>query len=333
MVVAVILIVLIKLYSRWIASRSHHIQDKISKKLEPILFHAESLKELQLEPNLRSFKDIVEVLERFDQRISDLIWLEIKAKIIDTYLIPVIDKQVKSYDWVKRQYAARCYLLLPCRAPENHLETLLHDRKYLVRVVAAVCIIQTKHKELFFHVIQQMSKETVLSRFSYRDALIKADPEKFLWLEEILKKESDPAIDAICLDILSTRLTRDILPLIRSFVNKNDRACRLLAIKALGNIPSKESVDLLEEHLLDSDWEVRAEAIKGLSKLYATHVIPKLKQLLSDPIWWVRLQAALALKQFGKEGQQILSSQDSTSADAYEISRYVLGLPSGIVAI
>lgn len=174
-----------------------------------------------------------------------------------------------------------------------------------------------------------MSTEAPLSRFSYRDALMQVDTEKFLWIEEVLKKETDPKISAICLDLLSTRITRNLLPLFTPFVLGKNRECRLLAIQALGNIPDQESITLLLSCLSDPDSEIRGESVKSLAKLSAYSAIPEIAPLLNDNEWWVRLQAAMALKKLGTEGRSVLTTINAEQEPkAFEIARYVLALPS-----
>lgn len=219
-------------------------------------------------------------------------------------------------------------LLQPKFASEEILNQLLDDSKYLVRVAAAVCITKTSYNNLFKKVVLKMSQETSLSQFPYRDALIEADEEKFEILEQLLAENNNKAISAICLDILSTRYSKNLLHLVKPFVNDADLPCRTLAVRALGNIPSQEAIELLMDHLYDSDWNIRAESITSLQKLYALQAIPKITPLLNDPVWWVRLQAALTLKAFGREGIEALSQQNEKEEPlAHEIAQYTLALP------
>ena len=321
-------IVIVKFITKWSLGRKEHIQNEIGNIIETYLFNDKPIDNVIVPKDASQFRNLVETLERYDQRFTDPRWIEIKEKIVGTYLLPFADTYAESWFWTKRQLAARALLLCPNKANEKLLRKLLDDPRYLVRVAAAVCITQTPYKDLFLEVIRKMSKETALSQFPYRDALIQIDQEKFHWMESLLKTESNKAVIAICLDVLSMRYSNNLLPLVKPFVNDPDRNCRILAIRTLGNIPNAESIDLLMDHLIDSDWEIRAEAIIGLQKLYATQAIPKLRILLNDPIWWVRLQAALTLKNFGKEGREILTSLNSAKEPlAFEISQYTLALP------
>lgn len=329
MIACCLAIVVIKWITKWGALRTERIQGQLSTLIEEYLFNQQPLKNFEIPQDLCQMRNLVEVLEKFDQRFTDQRWKDIKEKIISRYLLPLAEKNVNSRSWIKRQLAARSFLLWPAHASEAVLGKLLKDSKYLVRVVAAVCTTHTSYRKLFTELIHQMAKETELSRFPYRDALIQLDQEKFSWLEEILKTETDPKIIAICLDVLSTRYSKNLLSLIRPHVNSPDLDCRALAIKALGNIPSEEVLAILKSHLFDSDWKIRTEAINALQKLYAIDVIPELRRLLNDPVWWVRLQAALALKSFGKDGRDVLVAQDKDKEpNAYEISQYILALPS-----
>jgi hypothetical protein len=320
-------IILVKLYTRWSAKRRIKNQNEIGNVIEAYHFSNEALDTIKI-PKNSNFRNIVETLEKYDQMLNDPRWIAIKEKLVSTYLLPQIDFFANSYKWFNRQLAARALLLCPNFASEKILAKLLDDRRYLVRVAAAVCITQTSYKDLFHKVIRKMSHETALSQFPYRDALIQGNDEKYRWIEALLAIETDKNVIANCLDILSTRYSGNLQNLVIPFVNDSDPVCRVLAIKALANIPSPESVELLIDRLTDSDWKIRAEAIQSLQKLYAAQTIPNLKKLLNDPVWWVRLQAALTLKSFGKDGIEALTAQtQKNEPSSYEIAQYVLALP------
>lgn len=324
-----ILIVVVKIITKKVTGRRERIQQSITERLEAFLFNEIPPEKISIPKKECQFRNLVEVLEKFDQRFNDDRWSEIKKAVVGKYLIPSTKSYANSFFWVKRQLAARAFLLCPEQALPQVLGQLLEDQRYLVRVAAAVCVTKRSDYEMFCRMIQIMSQENTLSQFPYRDALLNADQEKFKWIEALLAKEKNPAIAAIYLDILSKRYSHNLFSLIRPFVNSNDRECRTLAIKALGGVPSQDSVDLLMTHLSDSDWQIRAESVLGLQKLYALKAIPELEMLLNDPVWWVRLQAALTLKEFGKEGVEALLSQDKEKAPkAYEISQYAMALPS-----
>lgn len=322
-------IIITKLITRWIQRKRNARQEQIGKIIQQYLFDQRPIETLIIPRGLRQFRNLVESLEKFDQLFSDPRWVEIKEHILKKYMLSKAKGEASSLFWFSRQLAARCLLLSPRLADAHLLNKLLNDSRYLVRVSAAVCITQTHHKELFYKVIRKMAQETELSRFPYRDALIQVDEEKYHWIEELLKKETNKEVIAICLDILSARYSGNLLPLIKPYVNDPDVNCRKLAIRALGNIPNQESIQLLMDHLDDADWNIRAEAIIGLQKLYAIQAIPRLRELLDDPIWWVRLQAGLTLKGFGKEGMEVLASQSKEQRPkAYEIAQYTLAMPT-----
>lgn len=328
MVSACLLIVLTKLITRYATKKRNKNQNEISQLIEKFLLNEEPLDQLIIPSRLQAHRNLVETLEKYDQLFNDVRWRAIKEKIVSTYLSPYEKRRSSSFFWFTRQLVSRTLLLCPHLAKKETLIKLLDDNKYLVRIPAAVCITKLRDRDLFIKVIERMSCETALSQFPYRDAIIQTNEDNFLALSSLLKTEKNKKIIAICLDILSTRYTDDLFDLVKPFMNDTDRTCRVLAVKALGNIPNEQAIKLLIGHLSDSDWEMRAEAITSLQKLYATQSIPDLVQLLQDPIWWVRLQAALTLKSFGREGVEALSSQDNTKSPlAHEIAQYTLALP------
>lgn len=328
MMLCVLAIIVIKCITKVITGNRNRIQDKLSDLIEQHLVQEKNLDDLVIPPIMRQYRNLVEVLEKFDHRFNDLRWLGIKDKINSSYLLPRASRFASSYSWVKRQLAARSCLLSPHLANTAVVSKLLGDARYLVRVAAAVCVTKMSSQELFFRVIKMMSEETSLAQFPYRDALIQVNEEKYEWIASLLSTVADNKIRAICLDILTARYSSGLFSLVKPFMNSEHRPCRLLAIKALGSIHSEEAIEILIGHLDDSEWEIRAESIIAMQKLYVTRTIPRIKKLLHDPIWWVRLQAALALKNFGQKGIDILTSEDlKEEPKAYEIAQYALALP------
>lgn len=325
---ACVAIVITKLITRYTTKKRTERQEELGHLIESFLFNQKPLDQLLIPAGLRSQRNLVETLERYDHLFNDARWREIKESIISNYLLPNEVSWKSSFFWFTRQLVARTLLLCPKLAKKETLAQLLEDKKYLVRIPAAVCISKLTDKSLFEKMVYKMSQETSLSQFPYRDAIIQTNEDNFQTIVSLLTTETNKEIIAICLDVLSTRYTGDLFPLVKPFINDPDRKCRILAIKALGSIPNEEVIDLLISYLSDSDWEVRAEAVISLQKLYATKAIPPLVVLLQDPVWWVRLQAALTLKFFGKEGMEALTSQNLINQPlAYEIAQYALALP------
>lgn len=332
MLVCCLLIIATKLITRYLHRIKKQQQDDLSNAVESALFSVKDAKpnpidNFSLPKGTYEFKNWIEVLESFEQRFTDERWVDLKKQLIDKYVVDDAKRNVPSKSWIKRQLSARAFLLYPEKASDEEMSKLINDPKHLVRVFAAVAITKLHSRPLFYEVLKKMSEETPLSRFFYRDALVQCDQEKFNWMEELLNKEPDPNIIAMILDVLSTRCTSNLLPAIRPYTHSPDRTCRILAIRALGNLSDDDSIHLLMEHLEDSDWEIRSESIQGLKKQHVKKAIPQMAELLDDPIWWVRLQAANALKSFGPEGRKILESQDPvTKPLAHEIAAYSLAL-------
>ena len=331
----VLLIALTKIYNRLRSRRINNRKKQIYEKFEQALFgpvvknsRKEEIQNFKLPSNLCNFRDLIEVIESFDQRFTDQEWFLLKDKVIDEYLIQEANGAAFGRYWFPRQLAGRCYLLSPKKAPVDQLNHLLDDSRFLIRICAAICITKTAYKDLFRKMIGKMSQESDLAQFPYRDALMDADEEKYIWLQEILQQTQDERIINVCIDVLSTRAWHELPDLVEKYLYSEKQRTRILAIRALGSVPSDKSLMLLKKHLQDSDWEIRAESVISLGKLYVTSVANDLEPLLNDPSWWVRQQAAIALKNFGVRGKDILMRQSRESKPlAYEISQYILALP------
>jgi HEAT repeat protein len=334
MLLFVLLIVIVKIYNKRKAQRIKKLQDAIAASFDQVLFgettrsRKEEIERYTLPEDLYSFRDLIEVCETFDQRYRDPNWQKLKRVVFEKHLFEEAKESAYANYWFNRQLAGRAFLLNPKMAPVEALEHLLSDKRFLVRIAAAICITKTPYKGLFIKVVEAMANESSLSQFPYRDAIIDSDQEKFVWLVELLQTAKIAKITNVCIDLLSTRTIYELPDLVEKYLTSPNKESRLLAIKALGSVPSEKSMQLLVKHLEDSDWEMRAESLIGLRKLHVQSAAREIEPLLGDPSWWVRQQAAMTLKSFGEEGQAILRSQSQEKKPlAYEISQYILALP------
>ena len=319
-------IIAIKAYFKKRSRREKEIEDGLTN-----IFIQSYLEDkvIKIPWRLRYFRHIVKATEHFEHRIDDPRWSRLKEALVKKYLLSKARSYIGSNSWIKRQLAARTLYLVPSIATEQHLEALLHDSKYLVRVVAANTITKISSKKMLYQMINQMSRESRLSRFAYRDALLQMNLEKFGWLRELLATEKRHEILEIVLDLFGTRTAENLFPHLLPFIYGDDFSLRLLAVKALKQNPSNETNDVLIHCFDDKEWKIRAEALKSLDPRITLKELSKVKKLLADPEWNVRLQAGLALKKLGEPGMRTLSEQTPhASENAYEISRYVMALPS-----
>lgn len=278
--------------------------------------------------NNHNFEDILFVLEAFDRRIADDFWQTIKDSILQNHLLPKAKKMIHSFSWIQRNLAIRCIALNPKLAGEQIIIPFLSDPKYIIRSTAASCAVQIGTEKLIHLVLEKTCQETPLARYPFRDALIQGGPAIFSIIKEIAAKETNPKIRALILDVLSTKVQPDLMPLIIKEIRSKDHESKLAAIKILANFPRDDAANELMYSLNDENSDVRAEASKSLGNISAKQSIPNLSKLLIDPEWWVRLQAALALKKLGSEGKNVLLQQDpDINLQAYDVAHYVLKLP------
>ncbi len=319
------LVVLMKIYYVLMMRRNQSIKDQLSSLFSKAIM--ENKTSIDLPKHLQGSKNLLECTIAFQRKITDESWNALKNHIVRNYLLETAEKNANSFLWTKRLLAAKCFTLVPSLADKTLLLRLLNDPILLVRVVAAETIVQLNDKHLFVQLIEKISRESKLAKVTYRDLLIHADNAKFELMIEILKTDHNPATASVCLDILSTRTTKDISSVLIPFLYGKDVTCRILAIRILKNIPNERIVDILSHALNDPDPKVREAAIQSLPEGSEHKFMDRLEEHLQDPDWFVRLQAALKLKELGHEGVKILSSQSlSQNPEAYEISQYTLRL-------
>lgn len=274
-------------------------------------------------------RDLLTVLESYDLRFSDEPWRNIKKAILTEDVLKKSRQMTESKSWVKRDIGIRFLKLAIEKEDEPIILRLLDDPHSLVRIQAALCAVKLGTRPLIEQLLHRMTKESVLGRYPYRDALIKSKKEVFVLLENIMKTEKNEEIRFICLDVLSTRVAESLLPVVEEYLQSGHLENKIAAMRILANFPREKSIQHLMQFLSNKDWQVRLEAARGLGILVAVKSIPLLAIALNDPIWEVRLQAALSLKKMGEEGLIILSRQDpDINQQAFETAQYALALPT-----
>lgn len=103
------------------------------------------------------------------------------------------------------------------------------------------------------------------------------------------------------------------------------------ALRALGRVAHRPSLELVISKLAHPDWEVRMEAADAAGRLGDLSAVSLLGALLDDEQWMVRYRAAQSLRQLGKTGLDMLASiAEETPSRRQRTASMVLseGLPA-----
>jgi hypothetical protein len=305
--------------------RRQTAQAKLSKMLIRILSQRRANQPAVLAAKYRSPLPWLTVIEDFDMRFSDALWLEIKEKLMDTHLLPFARRSVRSWSWERRAAAARAFALSATPDDEACIRKLLYDKMPLVRLLAIPSAIHLATPNLIRDLLILMSQQARFTNYAYRDALLKADRNVYLVVRDHLAHETDHAMRIACLEVLSNRTDLNLLKLIESDLESPEKELRLEAVRTLRHYPGEYSEKWLARLIHDEEWEVRAIAATSMGVLHTDSLIPLLVRALSDRVWWVRLNAAQGLIQYGDRGIETLRTLDP-DVDRYasDIASYVM---------
>jgi hypothetical protein len=309
------------------ARRVTQMQEKLTQMLIRIISQRRDNQPAPLPAKYNSPAPWLTVIEDFDLRLSDPLWLSIKQGLMESYLLPFARKSARSRSWEKRAWAARAFSLQCSPGDEQHIRYLLYDKMPLVRLLAIPAAIQIGSEGMVRDLLVLMSRTARFTNYAYRDALVRADRTVYLQVREQLAATTDRALRIACLDVLSNRTDLKLLDLIEPDLSSADLQLRIEATRTLGHYPGTYSEEWLGKLIRDPEWQVRTTAAAAMGGLHSEPLIPCLLAALSDPIWWVRLNAALALVQYGERGYSALRALDlEVDRYAYEIAQYVLRL-------
>jgi HEAT repeat protein len=321
-------IIAMRLGRMWTTRRSKESRKALSDRIVEVMQGQKELAPALFPKSWMRFEDLLHVTEQFASRFADVQWEEIKQFFLKEYLFPRALRDAHSVHWTHRNLAARVFALQPLREHEEVILSLLEDSLYLVRSVAAFSASRLESYRAVYAVLKRMSLEPGFARCLYRDALMQGSKATRQFIEEVAAKEPDPHIHLVCLDILASRMTPTLMPLIRRDLFSPDPDIRLAALKILAQNPDEEFLKETTQSLRDPSPAIRAAAAEILGTHMRQEAATALASTLKDGEWSVRVQAALALRKMGAIGQRILSLQDSDiDPAAYEAAQYVLSLP------
>ncbi|MCH9613082.1 MAG: hypothetical protein S4CHLAM102_15860 [Chlamydiia bacterium] len=261
---------------------------------------------------------LLQVFEQFDRQFSDQRWAEIKEQMIPTTLLTKAERSTRSWRWEKRNFAARCFALLPRAENTQSIIRMIDDKVFHVRSRAARAGILLENREAFHKIIERMAPKKGFERCMYRDYLIEGTQRTIGWAQERLWTEQDPDIRFVLLDLLASRVTLvDIACFEEDFTSPNPDL-RLGAVMVHSRNPQADSENYILRASHDSSDKVRTEAMKGLKLFPSEYTINTLSQHLDDVCWETKVEAATSLKEIGEPGVEILNRNRST-----EVVRYV----------
>lgn len=328
-VLIIVLMFVVRALQTWRAERLRKHKLKLNLLIDQAILKEELVDVNQVPSDLRRMATLLPILEAYDHNFTDKVWKQSKEHLISTFLEMNVHRFLKSLLWQRRQEGLRLISLWPEKL-FNAEEVLPHldDKVYLVRVAAAVCLIKRGEIAGVEAVLNRMVKDPTLAQYPYRDYLIQGGKKVFDALEQIAKTSDRPEIIAASLDILSTRMNHDLLPLALENVDSKNAECRLSAVKVLETIGGHEVIDCIIARLRDEDVRVRRASAHALGTLHALEGIPELTLLLQDADLGTRVKAAYALREMGPEGHAVLFKQSfGQSAEAHATAEHILAIP------
>jgi hypothetical protein len=327
--VAILLMVIVKVYYTKKNRSTKESQEELKNILLDWIFSgAAAVEKDALPKRLASWQVLLPVLEQFSEKLDDEALEQLKIRLAALYLKPLARIWTCKRSWRKRNTAARIYYLAPERDDQKEILTLIHDKSFLIRSIAAHAGVKTGRPFLIEEVLKLMGREHVRRRHIYRHAIKIGGWNVYEIVIDIYKNSRNAVVDVACLDIFSHEMATDPHKLIERHVESPSPEIRLIIARIVSKYPSRQSLQMLKNYLGDPNPAVRLEAAKGVGILGDASCIEQLKKSLSDNDWQVRAQSALALKSFGEEGVQVLRSlHPDTEPEAYEAGRYALTLP------
>lgn len=330
---AIVLILVINIFVLNYINRTRKMRLKIrTEKVDSIIKNALENK-IDLDTTIEkligivSSKELLKVIEKYNQTFKSKAWEDIKKKVFDSYLIHEARKKASSRSWKERLFSARCFSISSTKSDASMLLKLMNDRNNQVRFRIGPSIIRHEIKEGVIQMVKYLSlkPQGSYARAIYLDQLTNGSSKVFEWIEELADEERDNQVHLACLEILKSKEFVISRPFLKENLNSSNPEIRLATVTIYAHNLQHDSEATLLENLNDPDELIKEQAIYGLGYFNRKTNIDKLVLLLDDASWRIRVQAAYSLIRMGEPGIAALNNVDRTvKKTAYETAQYAL---------
>lgn len=241
---------------------------------------------------------LLEVLEGYNLRFSGDDWKQLNSLLSQRFLLPKARRWVKSWFWLKRNFAARVFALAPLSKDESHIVQLTQDRSFLVRSVASVAAVKLESKRGVLNILHNMHQELGYAHVYYSDILSQGSNQVFNWVAEVAAEHK--ALHLVCLEVLAGKTAPVATPFLNEDFQAKNAKIRQAALKVAIRNPQKGNEKIFSSCLEDPDEEIRILGSMGLGNYPVKEGYAALQKGASDSSWKVRLECAKSLKKLGK---------------------------------
>jgi hypothetical protein len=235
-------------------------------------------------------------------------------------------RSLGSWRTVKRLQGARLLITFFDPAESAVLQRLLYDKPIVkLTVINALARIPTQDTlQYIFRAFEEDSGSAVQAYFNIMFSLgDRIEPLVRTYLRKPLSTEKLGLLVELAGAIPLRSLYKDIVGLARH----GDKEIRIRVARALGRLLIPESISTLRTLAADESWEVSAQAMKGLGKLGGRETLDILVRSLFSPHWYVRRNAGYGLAEMGQEGLLRLKEVAGQTEDLFarDMAVMVLG--------
>lgn len=241
---------------------------------------------------------LLEVLEDYNRRLNGADWEAIKLSLSKEFLLPKMRNWVKSWFWIKRNFAARALALTPLPQDEPYILYLIDDSSFLVRSIAATAAVRLESEKGVIKTLRNMSREPGYAHYYYSDILSQGSTQVFSWVAEAAAKRDD--LHLACLEVLAAKVAPVPTPFLEQDFKASNSSVRQAALRVAIRNPQKGSVEIFSNCLKDPDEQIRKLGGSGLGNYSVEESYEALLKGAADPSWKVRLECAKSLKKLGK---------------------------------
>jgi hypothetical protein len=294
--VLVLLFILIKRVVYFFSSRQElYRKKKLSEVLSACFLKKQKCELIQ---KVHTKKLLLEVLEVFNHRFSGQEWDLLKQSLCERFLLKKARRFAKSYQWTKRNFAARVFALSPLKQDENIILELMEDQHFLVASIASCAAIKLSSEKGIIKALKKLSQAEGYERFFYADLLSQGSGDVFYVISSTSLKNYK--LHLAVLDVLSLETSQVQLKFLLKDLKSHDENIKIAAFKVAFRNPHDEWEDIFIKDMNHDNEIIRKLSAECLSKYPSKASFHALSKGLLDKSVSVKLASAKSLKVLGK---------------------------------
>lgn len=305
-ILLILLIVTITIKRYFIARSEKYITNKIEYQLLKIMRNTQKYDASQFPARLKSVKNILQVITKFDKEKEHSKWFNIRGDFLRQTVLPLAREDLRRSNPVTDLYASAVFVLDAEDKDQQILSTIKYESNPLAYLNCCLSGIKFGFKDQIEGMLGLLAQTSWIYQTAFSYLFHGAPYKTQMIIKDVLENTSNTKLKAICYDVLTELPKTNVNVDVEKDIQSTELMVKIAAIRFIAYNDPIRAVPILIDLLDDPHFEVKLVSIHRIYMLNAIEAIPKLMTCLNDENSLVRVSAAKAIIHLDKEGIQIV---------------------------